>query len=258
MATWVVGDIHGCADELGELIRLLDLGPEDQLVSVGDLFHRGPDPVGVMELLREAGARFVLGNHERSVLRRARLDPKKADGSDRPPLRTEFANLDPEDLAGDGGRELDASPERLPEMLRFLQEHDGYFLENSSLEGAGPTADGRGWCVVHAGVIPGRNPATMEPGELTRLRRIPDPQRASRWKRRKENAGSYWYETYSGPTLVLFGHTPFKKPHAVRHGERLVALGLDTGCVYGGELSAYSPELDEMRSVAAKGTYAHA
>ena len=55
---------------------------------------------------------------------------------------------------------------------------------------------------------------------------------------------------------MLFGHTPSKLPRAWRTGGKLVALGLDTGCVYGGRLSGYSPELDVLVSVAASRAYA--
>ena len=59
MATWVIGDIHGCSDELEQLLGQIPLEPGDSLLSVGDLFHRGPDPVGVMNLLQEAQVRFL-------------------------------------------------------------------------------------------------------------------------------------------------------------------------------------------------------
>ena len=239
MATWVVGDVHGCAEELGRLIGELALGPGDGLVAVGDLFHRGPDPAGVLDLLAGAGARFVLGNHERAVLRRVGLAPERADGADRPPRREEFPPLDEADLAGDGGRPLAAPAERRADFLRFLQGHAGYFLE-----GEGRTPDGRGFLVVHAGLVPGRRPRDSRPGELTGLRRLGGRGRP------------YWYEVWQGPELVLFGHTPSRVPRAFHAGGRLVALGLDTGCVYGGALTAYSPELDELRSVPAARAWA--
>ena len=246
MATWIVGDVHGCAEELARLLERLSLGPADRLVCVGDLFHRGPDAVGVMELLQGAGARFVLGNHEHRVLRRLGLAPARADGSDRPPVHDPPLELEARDLFGDGDRPCDVPPERRRELVRFLQAHDGFFLEQPALDGAGPTPDGRPWCVVHAGLAPGRAPADSAPEELTRLRRLDGRGRP------------FWYEVYTGPNLVLFGHTPSPTPRARRHRGRLVALGLDTGCVYGGSLTAYSPELDELVQVRAARAHATA
>ncbi len=244
MTSWIVGDIHGCADELGELVARIALEERDILVCVGDLFHRGPDPVGVMDRLRGVGARFVLGNHELAVLRRCGLAPASTDPLDRPPRRQAFPELEADDLRGDGGRSCDVPSERREDVVRFLQEHAGFFLRGSDLEGAGRTPDGRAWYVVHAGMEPDRGVERSSIEALTRARRVDDRGRP------------FWYERYEGPDLVLFGHTPGKVPRARHHAGRLVALGLDTGCVYGGALSAYSPELDEIVSVRASKAYA--
>lgn len=243
MSSWILGDVHGCSDELAELIERLALAPEDRLYSCGDLFHRGPDPIGVLEQLSAQGARWVLGNHERAVLRRIGLAPKRADALDRPPLRTEFPELAAEDLAGDGGLCCAVPPARRVDFLRFLQTHSGYTLSSEDLDEAGPTADGRPWRIVHAGVSPrGFESSSIE--SLTSIRRL--AQRGRPW----------WYEAYAGPELLLFGHTHSKLPRAHRRGGKLLALGLDTGCVYGGRLSAYCPELDELVSVPALARYA--
>ena len=244
MATWIVGDIHGCSNELDALIGKLDIGTEERLISVGDLFHRGPDPAGVMDLLREAGALFVLGNHELRVLRRFGLAPSAIDGRDRPRRRRELGALADDALLGDGGSACDVPFARRAEVLEFLQDHAGYLLEHTSVHGAGPTPDGRSWCVVHAGVVPGRPLCDNCVEDLTRLRRVDGPGRP------------YWYEVYGGPELVLFGHTPSRLPRVERRGSSPVAIGLDTGCVYGGSLTAYSPELDEFVRVPAARTYA--
>jgi len=244
MATWILGDIHGCPEELAEMLSRLNLGAEDTLLSVGDLFHRGPDPIGVLDLFTEAKGLFILGNHELRVLERFGLAPSLADGSDRPPFREDFPDLEPEDLAGDGLRPCDVVPERRADVLRFLQGHSGFFLEHSSVPKAGLTSDGRPWCAVHAGLPPGKDPSSAEPQELASLRRLPVRGRP------------YWYEVYTGPNLILFGHTPSKIPRVKRVGSRTVALGLDTGCVYGGKLTAYSPELDELVQVDARKSYA--
>jgi len=237
MTHWIIGDIHGCALELAQLVQQINLGPEDQLLSVGDLFHRGPDPMGVIEVLAKNNARFILGNHEAKVLERFDLAPAKSDGSDRVELREDFGPLLPEDLAGDGRRALLVEPEDCPAVLRFLQQHDGYYLEQGQLPGAKPTPDGRSWCLVHAGLTPGVHPADSSPKELHSIRRL-------------EGRGQpWWYEVYQGPNLVIFGHTPSKVPRRRMVDGLLMALGIDTACVYGGSLSAYAPELDEWQHV---------
>lgn len=242
MTDWIVGDIHGCARELEALLGMLRLSASDRLISVGDLFHRGPDPVGVMEILEAHRAQFVLGNHEHLVLSRFGLAPRRADGSDRPALREVPAPLEDVDLRGDGGQACCVPPERRADVLRFLQKHSGYYLVSE--DGGRPTLDGRPWCALHAGLEPGVRLEDSSIRTLTRLRRLDSPGRP------------WWYEAWRGPRLVLFGHTPSPLPRAWRVGGQLVALGLDTGCVYGGRLTAYAPELDEL--VAARATRAYA
>jgi len=68
--TIIIGDIHGCFDELLELLDKIDLRPEDLLVSVGDLVDRGPAPGEVVRLFRERpNSVVVMGNHERKHVR---------------------------------------------------------------------------------------------------------------------------------------------------------------------------------------------
>jgi serine/threonine protein phosphatase 1 len=240
MATWILGDIHGCSEELAELLRRLAPGADDRVVCCGDLFHRGPDPAGVMDLLRAHGALFVLGNHERAVLRRVGVAPNRIDGADRGPAELALPPLDAEDLAGDGRSVCHVPAQRREEFVRHLQRgHSGYLLRRASIPGAGLTADGREWLVVHAGFDPSRAPEECSVDCLTGIRRL-------------EGRGApWWYECWHGPELVLFGHTHSPSPRVHSNGGRLVALGLDTGCVYGGALSAYSPELDELEQVQA-------
>jgi hypothetical protein len=68
MTTIIIGDVHGCADELSELLGRVGPGAGDQVVFVGDLVARGPDSPGVLRLVRELGARAVRGNHEERLL----------------------------------------------------------------------------------------------------------------------------------------------------------------------------------------------
>jgi len=64
-----VGDVHGCA---AELRLLLDQAGASEVVLLGDLFTKGPDPAGVWALVQQTGARGVLGNHDAWVLSRWR------------------------------------------------------------------------------------------------------------------------------------------------------------------------------------------
>ncbi len=67
MATWAIGDIQGCLGSLDQLLEKIAFKPElDELWLVGDLVGRGPDPCGVLDLLisLEDRAICVLGNHD--------------------------------------------------------------------------------------------------------------------------------------------------------------------------------------------------
>ncbi len=69
-------------------------------------------------------------------------------------------------------------------------------------------------------------------------------------KDRTARDGTPWYDLYDGEKVVLFGHWPASAP---RRGKR--AIGLDTGCVYGNELTAYIIETGEFKTVPARRRY---
>lgn len=77
---FVVGDVHGCIDELERLLKAADVGKRDTLVFVGDLVAKGPDSQAVVQLARERGALAVLGNHDAHVLA-GRAGEKKLKGT---------------------------------------------------------------------------------------------------------------------------------------------------------------------------------
>jgi serine/threonine protein phosphatase 1 len=69
--TLIIGDIHGCYDELRRLLDAAAVADDDVIVSVGDLVDRGPEPTEVVRWFRERpGAIVLMGNHERKHVRR--------------------------------------------------------------------------------------------------------------------------------------------------------------------------------------------
>jgi hypothetical protein len=96
--------------------------------------------------------------------------------------------------------------------------------------------------VVHAGLRPNVELYSQTTGDLTRLRTLGGD--------RESDEGTPWYHVYYGEKVVLFGHWPAPEP---RRGKKAIAL--DTGCVYGYNLTAYIIETDEFVTVRAKKAY---
>lgn len=197
--TIIVGDVHGCAGELRRLLEGLALDSADRVLFVGDLVARGPDSRGVLSIYREVRGRSVLGNHEWRLLRARQAI---AAGQKRPRL---------------------SSP--LYALLHQLREDDWELLEELPFWIALPEHD---LCIVHAGVLPEVELASQDPWTLTHVRSIDAQGRPSD----KDHFEPWATRYHRGPHLV-FGHNS-------RLGLQLhpLATGLDTGCVYGGELSA--------------------
>jgi hypothetical protein len=196
--TIIVGDVHGCSQELDALLSKLGLKPSDTLVFVGDLLNRGPDSTGVLRRVRELGARTALGNHEQRLIA----------------ARVSRAH-------GKPGPRLGSSLERL---MSELCEQDWQQIEAMPLKIDLPE---QGLRVVHAGVVPGVPFETLDPVVVTRIRSIDEDGAPS------EKWGTPWGAKYRGPPHIVFGHNARAVPQL--HPD---ATGLDTGCVYGGRLTA--------------------
>ncbi|WP_370981243.1 symmetrical bis(5'-nucleosyl)-tetraphosphatase [Agaribacterium sp. ZY112] len=86
MATYVVGDIQGCLEPLLKLLKKVDFSEDDVLWCAGDLINRGPDNLATLRFLKELGPRckVVLGNHDLHLLAcwKGQRSPGKKDNFD--------------------------------------------------------------------------------------------------------------------------------------------------------------------------------
>ena len=233
----IIGDIHGCFAELSHLLQQLgySVGQDDQgfyathpqgrkLVFVGDLVDRGPQSPQVLQLvmrLVKAGqALCVLGNHEAKLLKWLQgRDIKIAHG-----LAQTIEQLTPTS---------DAFKAEVTEFLNGLISH--YWLDNGKL------------AVAHAGIK--ENMLARASGAIKAFCMYGDTTGET------DEFGlpvRYpWAMDYRGNTMIVYGHTPTPKAEWLNK-----TICLDTGCVFGGYLTALRyPEM-ELHSVPALQQYA--
>ncbi|MDB5307347.1 MAG: polynucleotide kinasephosphatase [Gemmataceae bacterium] len=238
----VVGDVHGCLDELVALLTTLGYavaqGPDAdgrpgwqathpegrKLVFVGDLNDRGPDTPGVYQLAMEVTARdagyCVLGNHDDKLLRWLKGGPVKMTHG----LQESVTQLEAE----------------RPEFRDRVREFIGRLPSHVVLD------DGK-LVVAHAGLtqdlqgrISGKVRAFALYGETT--------GESDEWGL---PVRLNWAAGYRGWATVVYGHTPALQPEWVNR-----TICIDTGCVFGGALTALRyPEM-ELVSVPARKQYA--
>ena len=208
--TVIIGDIHGCYDELSQLLEKLHFGSDDRVLAVGDLTVKGPKSREVLDLFAN-DRRFssVIGNHDRALVRH---------WSD----RSEHLNK----AQRQAFDELQTAGERYFRQLASLP----FFIDLGS------------HAVVHAGVRPGIPLENQSPDDLVELRTL-GSDRTSR-------EGTPWWEAYEGPQTILFGHWPTSGPRLGKN-----SIGLDTGCVYGYQLTCYILETGEFVNVQAAQAY---
>lgn len=80
---YVIGDVHGCNEELNILLQKLKLNPDDRVYFVGDLIDRGVDSKGVIDTIlrlkeRIASVRYCRGNHEQLMFDSVKGESEKA------------------------------------------------------------------------------------------------------------------------------------------------------------------------------------
>src|SRR3954466_15085495 len=86
--TIVVGDIHGCFDELLDLLEVVKLKSDDRVIAVGDLVTKGPKNREVLDLfISDRRFSSVVGNHDRIIRKNSRGEPVRLNKDQRTVLR---------------------------------------------------------------------------------------------------------------------------------------------------------------------------
>ena len=222
MRTIVIGDIHGCLVELQELISKVGyVAGEDTVYLAGDLVDRGDDSVGVIRYAMSMGFNAVCGNHDNKLIRRSKHIAKQCNNpSYVNPMRP--CKDQESTLAGLGEAEL--------AWLSSLPYHVKLEAYNA--------------IVCHAGIVPGV-PLVRQRDEAFMMVRYVDKDNGKMKHMimpgylRPENS-DYWADKFEGGFDVIFGHNVVGltdiKVWENKNGGR--CFGIDTGCVFGGRLSA--------------------
>jgi protein phosphatase len=239
----IIGDVHGCYDELVELLQRLGYAPCTRIgrdengdtiawshpegrtaIFLGDLVDRGPDVPGVLRLVMDmvatGSALAVPGNHDVKLVKVLR------------------------------GREVQVT-HGLAESLKQLEREPQQFRERVELFldtlVSHYVLDGGRLVVAHAGLraeLQGRTSARVRDfalyGETTgETDAFGLPVRSN------------WASEYRGRAMVVYGHTPVPEPEWLNN-----TINIDTGCVFGGRLTALRYPDRELVAVPARRVYA--
>lgn len=232
----IIGDVHGCFDELRDLLTNLGYGVEKngdgyrvqppegrKAIFVGDLVDRGPKIPDVLKLVmgmvEEGTAICVPGNHDTKLLQKLRgKDVKMAHG-----LADSVAQLDAE------------PPEFKTKVAQFLDSLiSHYVLDEGKLvvahAGMKEEMQGRGSGAIRSFALFGETTGETDEFGL--------PVRYN------------WAADYRGKAAVVYGHTPIAEPQWLNR-----TVNIDTGCVFGGKLTALRYPEKEFVSVPSHRTY---
>ena len=226
---YAVGDIHGRDDLLAALLDMIDAdagawpAAQSRLVFLGDYVDRGPDSHGVVERLLtglppDMPADFLMGNHERLMLD-AWADEERfplwiGNGGMATQKSYMTASLAPDPAGADPRKTEGLVP---PKHWMFFETLKLFVTYGDYL-------------FVHAGIRPGLAIPDQDPHDLMWIR---EP-----------------FLSHQGSLgrMVVHGHTPAATPEFLPH-----RIGIDTGAVFSGRLTALVLEGNEQRVLATRG-----
>jgi serine/threonine protein phosphatase 1 len=212
-----IGDIHGCLEPLQALVT--QLPAEQELVFLGDYIDRGPDSAGVIRFLKQLAqqrpCRFLLGNHEWLMLNAIAEEeaiPWWIQNGGNPTLHSYGVDYRRWPRAGRRGDFLAEDREFFANLERFHEDDATIF--------------------VHAGIDTGIADMRVQDPETLLWIREKFFRNAANWKGKE----------------VIFGHTPTTSMGlpARQTFQSHKFYGIDTGCVYGGYLTAIDSHTHQL------------
>lgn len=203
---FVVGDVHGCLDELKTLVANARRKAKDKCVFifVGDLINKGPLNKETLDYIRSLGnkAYAVRGNHDEHIVKYW-LRFKAGDCKHIKEKYSWVSDLTSVDI----------------DYLLSLP----YTISIPHLE----------TLIVHAGVDPYKSLANQRPEVMTKIRNVVGVDNMEEtYATADSDEGTPWASLWSGPEHIYFGHDAQRG-----YQDYPFATGLDTGCVYGKQLS---------------------
>lgn len=226
----IIGDVHGCSDELNLLIKRVKPTHFDKVYFLGDLIDKGPNVNGVFDLILNLSdktlVQSVLGNHEEKLIRFLRNTASKR-------------NFYMKDMA----QTMKSLVQLEPLHLAFIRDMPVVITLSSDW-----------WSravLVHGGIIPNTELRELEnktldkikdknliklANKLIRVRHIDKDTKKMVSLERTTDNDIFWAKLYNGEFgHVYYGHSPQYGNLNYRFD---YATGLDNGCVFGGYLSA--------------------
>jgi bis(5'-nucleosyl)-tetraphosphatase (symmetrical) len=199
----LIGDVHGCYDSLQSLLQKLEYSATDTVVLLGDFLSKGPDSLKVMTWARENSAMAILGNHEMNILYKYQsFKPLQFDDEDVFILDKHVNKFD---------QEL--------QIARKLTPQDVVYLNSLPLV---MEIDNIGIC-SHMGLV---DTHSVKKQDITDMLDI-DKDWYHSWNKLQKTLPK------NDRRVVYYGHHASLGLNLNKYSK-----GLDSGCVYGGQLSA--------------------
>ncbi|MFT7221365.1 MAG: bis(5'-nucleosyl)-tetraphosphatase (symmetrical) [Candidatus Azotimanducaceae bacterium] len=250
MSTYAIGDVQGCYQELSRLLEKINFGPKDELWLLGDLINRGPENSAVLNLaMSQPNINAILGNHDlhfmavatgqQTLKRQDTLSdlinsPRRVDYIEylrHRPLH-HFADLDAPAVMVHAGVPPGFSIEKIDQLSNEVGatlKSDGFEAFLGAMYGNTPS--------IWSDALTGHDRLRVTTNYLTRLRYCNEAGEMELTHKSDVQPKGYapWF---SFPRLdelkIYFGHW------AALEGKCSAefAFALDTGCVWGGELTA--------------------